>query len=431
MPAPRTPNAKHPYHAFLSYSHKDKALVDQIHRWLEAAGLRIYQDVVQGDVAGSLPDNLAKRIEESWSLVVFFSEHSANSAWVKLEWEYGLMRAQQVDGFRVVPVRIGDVPLPGFLQTAKCIEMPDGKFTLSTAVEILDGVSGANNGANNAVGRDIYVARSWREGKAEFEYADGICKRLHDEGFRLIGDAEGHFDGYDKERIRQLIESCAGFVAILPHRGQGKTSSEMLDEVTIAKRLGLPALLIADDDVKECPDWPGNDWHSAAKLDPTVEEDEHLSAAIEQFMAEVLDFRKACFYLAPADHFKAQFGDQDRAVPRLLERVTRIPCYLAKTNKNSPFQQNALAKLKSAVGVLTDLTSQPEVGLVNIGAALGADRPVHVSIDAKAGTTQANRVLLGIPATNEYSTPEELLGIVYYAATRYRRQVYNDLLTNS
>ena len=432
MAAHNVPNAKHPYHAFLSYSHVDRPLVDQIHKWLEGAGLRIYQDVVEGEVSAYLHTRLAERIQESWSLLIFFSEHSVNSSWVEEEWNYGLTRQKELKGFRVVPVRIGKVDLPAFLRSRKCIEIPDGNFSLRSAVEILDGLSGSNDGARSAIGRDVYVARSWREGKPEFDYAEGVCRRLHAEGFRLIGDAKGHFDGYDRPRLRRLIESCAGFVAILPHRGQGMTSTEMIDEVKFARALGLSPLLIADDEVAEPPEWPDHTWHKASTLDPSVPEDEDqvLGPAIEVFRGEFLErTERPCLYLAPKDYFEAQFGDQHPAVPRLRERVTRLPCVLEQTTLSKPFQQNAFLRLRSAVCVLADISTERDAGFVNIGAAIGAKRPLHVSLRTQKLAAESPTGLLGIPDISEYSTPEELLRIVYYAATRYRRQIYNDTFT--
>ncbi len=423
------PAAKRPFHAFVSYSHQDAEFVGKVVEWLESTGLRIYRDTKAAETAEPLSSRIASRINESWSLLLFLTKASARSQWVEDEWEYALKRRRDLRGFRITVIRVGGVDVPSFLSTTSYIDIPQPDFTFQCAVQILAGVNSFNDGSSNATGRDLYVARSWRQNTAEFDYAHGICRRLADAEFRLIGDAKGHFDSFSLDRIRALIESCAGFVAILPHRGGQDTSEEMREEVRIAQALGKPALLIADDNVRNVPEYPTAKWWKASELDPAKENtiDDQLTPAIERLIGAAIQTEPRCLFLAPARHFDAQFQNHRSEIVKVLERVVRVPCVLGETDDNTPFESD-LSKLRAAVGIIADLSAYREIGLISIGAALGAQRPFEVALHLEEKESPR---YLKLPRLWRYSTSTQLLGVVHRIATRYRRQVYNDILLNS
>ena len=118
---------------------------------------------------------------------------------------------------------------------------------MSTAFQIISSIY--YNEVDNlpANSKDVYISRTWRE--SESDLANFICQLLDNAGLRLIGDFtdQAGFDG--NNRIQSIISSCGGLVAILPHRGENKTSKYMLEEIEIAKKSNLPCLIIADPDV--------------------------------------------------------------------------------------------------------------------------------------------------------------------------------------
>jgi WD40 repeat protein len=83
------------YHAFLSYSHKDKKTVAIIQRSIERLGLPFYKrwrpnvslfrDERKIPLSGSLPEEILKGLQASKYLIVIASRNSAASTWVKEE----------------------------------------------------------------------------------------------------------------------------------------------------------------------------------------------------------------------------------------------------------------------------------------------------------------------------------------------------------
>ena len=97
------------YHAFISYSQKDKHYVSVIQKSIETLGLpfykhwkpnvEIYRDERKTPLAGSLSDAIKKGLEESEHLIVFASKNSADSRWVKEEILYWHKLNHNKEGF--------------------------------------------------------------------------------------------------------------------------------------------------------------------------------------------------------------------------------------------------------------------------------------------------------------------------------------------
>ncbi len=95
--------------------------------------------------------------------------------------------------------------------------------------------------------KDIYLSRTWKD--SESPLADYVCQKLLHPGIRLIGDSTDN-PSFGEDRIRRIIASCGGLLAILPFRGEGgsiryKTSKYMIEEIEIALELQLPLLIVA------------------------------------------------------------------------------------------------------------------------------------------------------------------------------------------
>lgn len=83
------------YHAFISYSHRDKPYATAIQKSIETLGLPIYKswqpdvnifrDERKMPLAGSLTEQIITGLKESEYLIVIASKNSANSTWVKEE----------------------------------------------------------------------------------------------------------------------------------------------------------------------------------------------------------------------------------------------------------------------------------------------------------------------------------------------------------
>lgn len=83
------------YHAFISYSHKDKAYASIIHKSIESLGLpfykswksnvNIFRDERKIPLTGNLTESIINGLKESKHLIVIASKNSANSKWVREE----------------------------------------------------------------------------------------------------------------------------------------------------------------------------------------------------------------------------------------------------------------------------------------------------------------------------------------------------------
>jgi len=83
------------YHAFISYSHKDKQYARAIQKSIETLGIpfykswqpnvNIFRDERKIPLAGSLTEQIITGLKESQYLIVIASKYSANSTWVREE----------------------------------------------------------------------------------------------------------------------------------------------------------------------------------------------------------------------------------------------------------------------------------------------------------------------------------------------------------
>lgn len=79
--------------AFVSYSSKDRLEVLKRVQGLQAAGLEVFQDVLDLEPGERWAKALYKHIDDADAFYLFWSENSAASEWVAKEWRYALERA--------------------------------------------------------------------------------------------------------------------------------------------------------------------------------------------------------------------------------------------------------------------------------------------------------------------------------------------------
>lgn len=83
---------------FASYSRKDRAVVLACRNTYKALGVRVYMDVASLRSGEYFEERLKHLIESSDVFQLFWSRHSANSPYVRQEWQYAL-RCQRGEGF--------------------------------------------------------------------------------------------------------------------------------------------------------------------------------------------------------------------------------------------------------------------------------------------------------------------------------------------
>lgn len=126
---------------FISYSHKDKALVEAVVKKLELEFGRnnIFYDawsIVPGD---SIIGKMSEGLEDFTTFFFFLSQNSLESKMATLEWRTALNKSVKND-LRFVAVRIEDCRIPAILSDIQYIDMYGER--IETAIEKMKLVSG-------------------------------------------------------------------------------------------------------------------------------------------------------------------------------------------------------------------------------------------------------------------------------------------------
>jgi hypothetical protein len=183
------PVGKRRFHAFLSHAHVDKCQADQIVEWLgDVAAVPIWYDAVNMPPGSTIAQVLSDAIDNSRSLILLLSKESVARGWVQQEYNAAINHQTQHRSFRVVPVRLDDVNLPGFLQNYSSITLGGDGLDTKGAAGILKGLYQPVTSYDPLNGRNVYVGRGWQPDDARL--AEIVCAALTAAGLQLIGDTE-------------------------------------------------------------------------------------------------------------------------------------------------------------------------------------------------------------------------------------------------
>jgi hypothetical protein len=406
------------YRAFLSHAHVDKNFVDHLYDLLaRSAGLPIWYDSANLQVSKVIASELPNYISQCQSIILVLSHASVNSGWVKEEYNYAIGQRTRHPKFQIIPIRIDDCPVPGFLETTKWIDIPGGLITLTSVAEILYSFYDFDVSLNLQKTRDIYVSRSWRESEAELP--NQVCKALIKAGFRLVGDSEDQAGFEEKDRISSIMSSCGGFVAITPHRGEGKTSRYIIKEIDLALALGLPGIVISDPDV--CP--------------PALPHFKLLRMSVDQAPNKVPEFANAIEDLSedwhkPVHPHYAFFAtDLDRSnltrnqfVRQLVQCVTGIPCVMGEDIRGDHLQKQIRDRIKDAFIMVADISEDNLNTCIEAGIAKGTG--TRLNLIAKEPRKRPPFMFRDLQVFH-YSDDMELLAVVHRLLYPYRRRILN------
>jgi hypothetical protein len=107
------------YDVFLSYSHRDAAIVEQVARQLNAIGVTTWIDELE--IVGG--ENIILRIQDGMTnsdyFAAFLSEHFNESLFAREELSAAMMELLSPLGRKIIPVRLDDDPVPTLLAARK------------------------------------------------------------------------------------------------------------------------------------------------------------------------------------------------------------------------------------------------------------------------------------------------------------------------
>ena len=117
-----------PVKVFLSHSSKDKPFIRRVYDDLKYLGHDPWMDEVEIGVGESLVESISKGAEEADVMVLFVSENSADSEWVRLEWEMKITEEIEKRNTKIIAARTDDTDVPRILKRKKYADFRAGYF---------------------------------------------------------------------------------------------------------------------------------------------------------------------------------------------------------------------------------------------------------------------------------------------------------------
>ena len=417
------PIHQRPFQTLLSSKDADKAIVDKIYYWLKAvANIDIWYDSRNLPPFVKIDTELSKAILNCRSMILILSESTISKEWIRKQYQMGVEEQRRFKDFRILPLRIGEFKLPDFLENLSSINLRDYQLDFNTANELL--ISLFYNDMGYAFeNREIYVSRTWRDKEAVL--ADNICKKLIIHGFKLIGDSKDQqfFYGKFQERIKSIIKSCGGLVAILPHRGDGTTSPYILEEIEVAMNLNLPCLIIAEPNV-QIPEKFSKLTKSIIRLTSSSSNSIDSQFLHEDIVQLRQDWKKPTFphEVFFATDIKQESERRNQIIKDHIERITSMACIIGDKINVMGVQNFIVGKISNAFIIIADISEGNINSLIEAGIALGTGTKLHL---IARGPRKEPPFMFADQQVLFYSDDLELLGIIHSIVYNYRRRVLN------
>jgi TIR domain/CHAT domain len=435
VPKPE-PVHKREYHTFLSRACVDKTIANNLYEWLRDAirdakgNDHVYYDEPKLGINRSTI--LAEKIHECRSITILLSKNSVSKGWVKEQYDTAIGQKALFDDFNIIPVLIEECEVPGFIDKESLIELRDGRLNLDTSKEILGRIyyrERAGPGPDQA--KDLYISRGWRD--QEKPFAEYICELLDKAGFRLIGEAEDRASEQEEDieqmiiRIKTIMSSCGGFVAIVPYRAEEKeykTSKYVVDEIGIAQSIQLPSLIIAEPGVY-LPKKLAN--YSLPLQMETAKGSSHetLQREIKRIGKEWKNPHKR-HYVLFATNFKNK--KRNNIIRDHIELITSMKCETALDYRDK-LRESITKKITDAFLVVADISDNNPNTLIEAGIALGAiARGASTSLRLVARSKDERYsppYMLDNIQIESYADDNELLAKVHKIAYEFRRRILN------
>lgn len=113
--------------AFISYAHEDRAAAHEIAFGLQKRGCDVWIDQGELGAGDSIVERLAEGISGVDFVIAVISEHSVESPWCRKEISLAMTQEIDLEGRfgvrRVLPLRLGDVPMPPALRDKLYLEV--------------------------------------------------------------------------------------------------------------------------------------------------------------------------------------------------------------------------------------------------------------------------------------------------------------------
>ncbi|NEQ52784.1 MAG: toll/interleukin-1 receptor domain-containing protein [Leptolyngbya sp. SIO3F4] len=432
------PVHKRVYHIFLSHSSLDKrTVVDPLYKWFDqVARIPVWIDHNSLSPGSSLSRSIEESISICRSMVLVLSHSSIHSDWVKNESELAQQHQKEYKDFKIIPIVIDDCDIPDFLQNLLWIDAREWTsarkneaLELTFYKQLLRALYPFDPAVEYRNSIDIFVSRTWRSSESQF--ADKVCQNFMRAGFRLIGDSKDHPTFTDSNnRIRNIISSCGGLLAILPFREKEEehsyTSKYCLRELDFAQEHNLPCIVIAEPGVELTLEHQSSFTHFQQIDNVEKIADESLFIKSIEEMKESWKKPKHEHYVFFATNFDNH--ERNQIARQLIQQVTKLPCVIGEDiDSRSLSIQEAIADLvRHAYLVIADISQDNINTLIEAGIARGAK--VECRMVARATPENPRKrppFMFRDKQVEYYRSDAELLGRIHRLAYPFRRRILN------
>jgi cold shock CspA family protein len=114
-----------PISIFVSYAHEDKPLARRLARNLTSYGLRVWIDEGELMVGDSIVERISTALANVQFVVAIVSSSSVRSQWCQKELALAVTGGLQRKGIKVLPLRVGSVPMPPSLADTLYLQVDD------------------------------------------------------------------------------------------------------------------------------------------------------------------------------------------------------------------------------------------------------------------------------------------------------------------
>ena len=167
--------------AFLSHASADKDFVLEVYKALEPHSLWLDRAEIEwGDL---FLEKIEEGIKSASDFVIFWSQHSAESAWVKLEINMAFIELIKRKAIRLRIVQLDETGLPLYLEPYHCLSVATSNAPIETVVSELRSVlKQPTQGV-----RHRFLNRNAELGRIEDVIIDALTKVILLNGFQGIG----------------------------------------------------------------------------------------------------------------------------------------------------------------------------------------------------------------------------------------------------
>lgn len=110
------------FHVFISYRSTDRSFAMRLYERMDAIGLRVFLDQNELLPGDRLAGTLHEALDRSHAAVVLMSKGYLESKWCQAECERLVHLSVERPGFRLIPLRLDDSPMPGKLSMLLSID---------------------------------------------------------------------------------------------------------------------------------------------------------------------------------------------------------------------------------------------------------------------------------------------------------------------